>query len=167
MSTAITPQIVPPQAVVPSAATYLNLRQISFVHKYLECKVLWRAAQLAGYAGDMNTLAVTASWLIKNPKIQAYYLECLRTMQVTPDETLAEIGAIARSPWREHIDVKVDDDGNTVSAQLKLSDKLKALELAGKAHGLFIERSESINLNLNVNRDDLFSLLQQSLDGID
>jgi phage terminase small subunit len=150
-----------------SAACALSPRQISFVHNYLECRVRYKAAELAGYSGDMQTLAVTANELLKNPKVQAYYLECLRTMQVTPDETLAEIGAIARSPWREHIDVKVDDDGNTVSAQLKLSDKLKALELAGKAHGLFIERSESINLNVNVGRDDLFALLQQSLEDID
>ena len=148
MSTALTPEIVSSQLPPQSAASLLNLRQKSFIDNLLECKVKWRAAQLAGYNGDMNTLAQTANDLLKLPKIRAYYDECLESLSLNPQRILAELGDIGGAPWREFVTVKVDDEGNTVEAQLRLQDKLKALELAGKYHRMFADKVETeVSLN--------------------
>lgn len=146
MSTKIVQSAQSSVAALPSslsAAVELNPRQISFVENYLECRVLWKAAQLAGYSGDMNACAVQANELINNPKVLVYYGERLKSLQVSAEETLAEIGQIARSPWEKHVAVKYNDTGEVVQAQLRLQDKLKALELAGKYHKLLGDRVES------------------------
>ena len=126
-----------------TSASDLNLRQKSFVDNLLVCKVKWKAVELEGYNGDMNTLAQTANDLLKLPKIQVYYNECLEQMACSPHEVLAEIGEIARAPWKEFVEVVYDDEGNVIPAQLKLNEKLKALELAGKYHRMFVDKVET------------------------
>ena len=138
-------QVLEAQAVtvIAPAASFLNFRQKSFVDNLLVCKIKWRAAELAGYNGDRNTLAQTANDLLKLPKIQAYYNECLESLSINPTEILAEIGEIARAPWKEFVDIVYDDEGNVIPAQVKLNEKLKALELAGKHHRMFADRVET------------------------
>jgi hypothetical protein len=145
VSTAITPEVVNhPQPPIRSAALDLNLRQKSFVDYYIEVKVGWKAAQLAGYSGDQNALCAIASENLRKPNIAAYYQERLAELAVSSNEVLAELGEIARAPWKEFVTIKTDPKtGAVLYAQLRLQDKLKALELAGKGHGLFTERVES------------------------
>lgn len=137
-------EIVNYGALEQSAALNLNPRQISFVDHYLDCKVMWKAAELAGYSGNKNTLHAVAWENLQKPAIKAYYEERLRAIQVSADEVLAELGEIAR--------FRVAEMGEKCA--VRPTDKLKALELAGKAHGLFIERSESVNVNISVMGED-------------
>lgn len=66
---------------------------------------------------------------------------------ISKNEVLEELTQIAECDWREFIEIKFGKDGETLNANLKLSDKLKALELAGKYHKLFTEKVEhSFNL---------------------
>lgn len=116
-----------------SAALNLNLRQKSFVDHYLEVKVGWKAAQLAGYDGERNTLMSIATENLRKPAIKAYYEEKLSELAISSSEVLAELGDMAR------FDVK--NAGK--DAPIRAVDKLKALELAGKYHKLFTERVES------------------------
>lgn len=132
MSTALTaPETVTP-APFRSAALDLNLRQKSFVDNYIEVKIGWKAAELAGYSGDRFQLAVVASENLTKPNIRAYYEERLAEMAISPSEVLAEVGAVAR------FDVINNPDG-----PIRAQDKLKALELAGKGHRLFTDRTET------------------------
>jgi hypothetical protein len=135
VSTALTELNNPLQstATVPSrsAALDLNIRQKSFVDNLMQLKVGWKAAEAAGYSGDNATLRSTASDLLTNPNVRAYYEERLAEMAVSSTEVLAELGEIAR--WN------LSDEKSPVRA----ADKLKALELAGKYHRLFVDRVET------------------------
>ena len=132
MSTAITPDVVNhPQASIRSAALDLNIRQKSFVDYYIEVKVGWKAAQLAGYSGDRMALSAIASENLKKPNIAAYYEERLAELQISSTEVLAEIAALAR------YDIVENPRG-----AVRAVDKLKALELAGKYHKLFDQPAE-------------------------
>lgn len=133
MSTALQAEPVNYARLETSAALNLNPRQIAFVHHYLEVRVAWKAAELAGYAGEMNGLSATASNLLRNPRVQAYYLEKLKEMQVSSDEVLAELGEVARFPIAEMGEKCV----------VRPDHKLKALELAGKFHRLFVDKVET------------------------
>jgi hypothetical protein len=85
-------------------------------------------------------------------------------MHCSGDEVLAEIGEIARAPWEKFIEVKHAESGEVIPSILKLSDKLKALELAGKAHALFVEKTET-NLSESAGEklaEQFFNLLQQA-----
>jgi hypothetical protein len=132
MSTAFTPEIVSSALPQVSAASFLNLRQKSFIDNYIECKVLWRAAELAGYNGNQNTLAQTANDLLKVPKVRAYYEERLQEMHLSSSEVLAEIAIVGR------YDVITNPTG-----PVRATDKLKALELAGRYHKLFSDKSDT------------------------
>jgi hypothetical protein len=146
VSTALTELNSPPQSTTAtpsrSAALGLKPRHISLVDNYLEYKVLWKAAELAGYTGSHQTLAQTARDTLNLPEVDAYYRERLQQMAVSADEVLAELGDIARAPWKDFIEVKYGEDGQVINAQLKLNEKIKALELAGKGHRLWAERVE-------------------------
>ena len=120
-----------------SAALNLNPRQISFVHRYIEVKVGWKAAKLAGYSGNRDTLSAIASENLKKPSILLYYNELLREMHISSDEVLAELGQIARAQVSK-------------KSVVKPVDKLKALELAGKHHKLFVDKIEA-ETNLSEN----------------
>ena len=113
-------------------------RQISFVDNYLELKVGWKAAEAAGYSGNRFQLSSIASENLSKPNILAYYAERLRLLQVSSDEVLAEIGAVARIPLDAEIQAKTG---------VRVNDKLKALELAGKVHRLFAEKDTEISLS--------------------
>jgi hypothetical protein len=151
-------------APIQSVALKLTIRQKSLVDNLLECKDRWKAAELAGYTGNRTTLSQTAYETLKLPHVQAYYAERLQAMHCSGDEVLAEIGEIARAPWEKFIDIKHSESGEVIPSILKLSDKLKALELAGKAHALFVEKTET-NLSDSAGEkiaEQFFNLLQQA-----
>ncbi len=97
-----------------------------------------QAARLAGYEGDDNTLAVTASQLLRNHKVMDAIALRLKPLQITADEVVREISEIAKAPWGEFITVKTKKNGE-VDVRMQLSDKLKALELAGKYRGILAD----------------------------
>lgn len=115
-------------------ATHLTERQRKFIDAYLgPAKGKGsKAARMAGYTGNPNTIGGTAHGLLKNPKIQAAMEE--RRNQVSEgmgvDELVALWSRIAR------------DEGETTQ------NRLRAAEYLGKMRGVFIEKS--INANVNV-----------------
>ncbi len=64
------------------------------------------------------------------------------------NEVLSELSAIAKADWKDFLEIRRDKEGEIISATLKLSDKIKSLELLGKYHKLFSER---LDLNVQVN----------------
>src|SRR6185503_5306860 len=96
------------------------------------------SARVAGYEGNDNVLGVTAHRLLKKPKIKAAIDERLGALHVhmTGEEALAELARSGRADWREFLEIRTGKNGETVSATLRLGDKLKALELIGKYHSL-------------------------------
>jgi hypothetical protein len=142
------------EAPFVSAAQALNLRQKSFVDNLLQVKIKWKAAELAGYSGDMYSLAVTANNLLNNPKVQAYYNECLESMACSPHEVLAEIGEIAKYSL---------DSIALEGSPVRTPDKLKALELAGKYHKLFTDRVETEVANPQAIAQQTISLLREAM----
>src|SRR5687767_13370369 len=65
-----------------------------------------KAARLAGYAGDDNVLAMTASRLLRKDKVSGFIEARLTAAKMTADEVLMELGDIARAPWKEFLEVK-------------------------------------------------------------
>jgi hypothetical protein len=90
------------------------------------------------------------SWVERAKAYDAHLDEIRRTAReqsiakqarkiMSADEVRAELTEIAEAPWREFIEVKMAD-GEVLTAQLKLGDKLKSLELMGKNHKLFTDK---------------------------
>ena len=96
----------------------LTNKRIVFVEEYLSC---WNASEAARRAGYKHP-GSQGHALLQIPEIQAYIKLRLADMQMSADEVLNRLADHAR------------DDSKGVS--------LKALELVGKHHRLFIERQE-------------------------
>jgi hypothetical protein len=86
------------------------------------------AARLAGYTGEKQQLASTASTLLRNPVIRNKINEHLSVFSMSAPEILSELTTIAKFPVEEYTDPRM------------LTNKLKALELLAKHHGLLVER---------------------------
>jgi phage terminase small subunit len=106
------------------------------------------AARAAGYSGDDNALSQRGFELVHNPKIAELIGVRVQEAVMRANEVLSELSAIAKADWQNFLEIRRDKDGETVSATLKLSDKIKSLELLGKYHKLF---SEKIDLSVEVN----------------
>lgn len=119
----------------------LTYRQKLFVDNYL---VYGEAAKAAVAAGFSPHRANQQGYqLLQKPHIQKYIEERLNQSAMTANEVLAELADIAKSEWRDFIELVYDKDGTVVEAKIRLSDKIKALELLGKNHKLFTDRVES------------------------
>jgi phage terminase small subunit len=106
------------------------------------------AARMAGYSGDDNALSSRAFELMRNPKIAELIGVRVQEAVMLSNEVLSELSAIAKADWQNFLEIRHDKEGEIISATLKLSDKIKSLELLGKYHKLFSER---LDLNLQVN----------------
>jgi phage terminase small subunit len=105
------------------------------------------AARMAGYSGDDNVLSQRGFELVRNPKIAELIGVRVREATMAADDVLSEISAIAKAGWQDFLEIRRDKEGDIISATLKLSDKIKALELLGKYHKLFSDRID-VDLNL-------------------
>lgn len=125
-------------------------RQKRFAQEYLiDCNAT-QAAIRAGYSEKYaNT---NARKLLQNTTIQKYIQELRgereKRVQVTQDEVIRELAAIALLPL---------ESNEILSNLVKVSDKLKSLELLGKHFGLFVDKVEQkteltdgINVNIKV-----------------
>jgi phage terminase small subunit len=93
-----------------------------------------KAAVAAGYAPSTGP-----SKLLHHPVIRARINAHLEAMSMSSQEVLAELTEVARRDLSECIEVRTTSKG-VVTARMDASAKMKALELLGKAHGLFAER---------------------------
>ena len=128
--------------------TKLTQRQRLFVEAYLANPNGREAARAAGYSGDDNALSTRAFELMRNPKIAELIGVRVEEAVMRSNEVLSELSAIAKADWQDFLEIRRDKDDEIISATLKLSDKIKSLELLGKYHKLFSER---VDLNLQVN----------------
>lgn len=125
----------------------LSLKQRKFVDAYLG-KANGngtKAAQLAGYQGSAKSLGAIASQNLAKLGIVAEIQKTLRTV-MTSEAVLQELSEIARAECREPV---------------RVSEKLKALDLMGKHHSIF---NESMNVTVeHLDQEDLAIILQQAL----
>lgn len=122
----------------PAGQPRLSARQKAFIDAYLGAARLnaTAAARIAGYrdpeqAGYENK---------RKQEVRARIEERLEEEALSAGEVLAELAAVARMDWREAVQVRLDGRGEVVEARLELRDKVRSLELLGKAYGLFMER---------------------------
>ncbi len=128
----------------------LTQRQRLFVEAYIgACNGNAReSARAAGYSGDDNALSQRGFELVRNPKIAELIGVRVQEAVMRANEVLSELSAIAKADWQNFLEIRRDREGDIISATLKLSDKIKSLELLGKYHKLFSDR---VDLNVQVN----------------
>lgn len=143
----------------------LNDKQELFINEYLKCFNATRAAIAAGY--KETSARDAGSRLLTNTDIHARVQERLAEAAMTANEVLFHLTEIARGD----MDNLVDTNGNPdiVSArannktrlikkirsrsitteesdinetEIETHDRIKALELLGKAHRLFVDKTE-------------------------
>lgn len=114
--------------------------------------------RLAGYVGHDSTLEQKGKELLKQPNIQyairkrAEIEERTNQLILTREERLVLLSAIARNADPHAIEEK-DSYGNIKDPEnIPMAQRLKAIELLGKAQGDF---SETLNINHNVTISDL------------
>lgn len=122
----------------PEGQPRLSARQKAFIEAYLGVARLnaTAAARIAGYrdpeqAGYENK---------RKQEVRARIEERLQEEALSKGEVLAELAAVARMNWREAVQVRLDERDEVVDARMELRDKVRSLELLGKAYGLFTER---------------------------
>lgn len=142
----------------------LTGKQKAFIDEYFVDFNATRAAQRAGYGGNENTLANIGSTNLIKPKIARHIAERFQAQCMTADECLARLGKQARADLGDYIDIagyvdleRLKQDGLTdlikkykvtrtqlrgIRVEIEIHDQQRALELIGKAHGLFRERHE-------------------------
>ncbi len=114
----------------------LTTKQQLFAEAYLANPNATAAARKAGYKGTANALGVIGNKMLRNTKIASLVQKRIAKAVMSADEVLAELSDIGKSEWRDHIEVRYKDDG-TIDVQMRLTDKIKALDLVGKYHNLF------------------------------
>ena len=122
--------------------TKLTTKQRLFVEAYLVSANATEAARKAGYKGNDNTLKQVGSENLAKPYIRDLVEKRVDDAAMSANEVLQELALIAKCDWQDFVEVRRDKFGDVIDASLKLSDKLKALELIGKHHKLFTDRIE-------------------------
>lgn len=116
-----------------NGAMPLNDRQRKFCELYAATGNASKAAVGAGYSP--KSAATNADKLLKNTKVQAYLQKIARPAQSARIATAEERQAF----WTDVMYGRVkDDEGNLP----RMSDRLKASELLGKAQADFVDRVE-------------------------
>jgi phage terminase small subunit len=140
----------------------LTDKQRLFVSHYVACLNATRAAELAGYAGSRNVLAVTGHENLRNPKIRAEIDAALAEAAMPASEVLARLTAQARGTLADvirprgrgyGIDFKHAEEMGALdlvkkytktdkSVSVELYDAQAALALLAKHHKLLVDRTE-------------------------
>jgi phage terminase small subunit len=99
------------------------------------------AAQIAGYAGDRNTLHAMGSENLRKPTILAYMRA--RAMAVmSTHELMEQLAQVIRRDEMEYAQEYRNKLGHVVAVRIDLNGKVKAIELMMKAHGMLTEKVE-------------------------
>lgn len=135
----------------------LTPRQLLFCEYTLQMFNGTQSSKLAGYEGDNDNIhAVNAHRLLRMDKIRKYLSKRYDDVSMKSDEVMARIATVARASlsdfMKEHgvIDWdKVKDEGYAISkithtkgqkSRIEIEGRLRALELIGKYHGVFVEK---------------------------
>jgi len=95
--------------------------QKNFIYEYCKCLRPKLAAERAGYKGNARTLSAVGVENLAKPSIKAAIEQLFVDYAMSAGEVVHRIGVLAK------------DEEEVV----KPNDKLKALELIGKVHGVF------------------------------
>ena len=134
----------------------LRNKQKAFVEGYLRCWNATEAAREAGYSP--RTAKSIGSENLTKPDIQAEIINRLREHHMSSDEALMLLSDIARADISDFIADNgsinweaVRKNGRLIKkikhikgqhSEIELHDSLRALEMIGKFHRLFLERYE-------------------------
>jgi phage terminase small subunit len=149
----------------------LTGQQRDFVYEYLKTWNASKAARRAGYSP--GTCDVQGSKLLSNQRIQAALIPMMRSLHLTPDRVMADLGAVAGTdisdflaldeegkPTLDFDPEKVAANGHLVKSlernkygyKLELHDRHKALELMARILRMTGDQPTSqVNIQFNVN----------------
>jgi len=119
----------------------LTTKEQAFILAYIG-RARFNATEAARQAGYSEKGAKRQGFDNKrNPTIAARIADELKARSLTADEVLAELRDVGTAEWRDFLTIKTDPrTGDVVDVKMDLSNKVKALELLGKAHGIFTDR---------------------------
>lgn len=128
-------------------AEKLTPKEKAFVEYYLgEAKFNGaEAARRAGYSE--KTAKEIASQNLTKLHVLAYMREIQASAGINEFQTLQELADVGYSPWKHHVQVIYDHEGNEKDCILQLRDKVKALEILSKIQRLNIDTHEITGKN--------------------
>jgi len=125
-----------------------NIRHERFALGIAQGKPASTAYADAGYKARGNAAEASASKLLRNPKVKARVeqlaAELTREAIATAEEVQQLLTVVARGEYRpgeEVLDEHVTPKGLVVSARVSWRERIKALELLGRARGVFLPAS--------------------------
>lgn len=117
----------------------LTLKQEAFIAAYLGAAHgnATEAARMAGYSKPRQS----GSENLSNPVISARVAAKVESLGFSADAVLQELASVAFAPWIDFVEVVGRaKDGEVTKVRSDIGSKVKALELLGKYHQLFVER---------------------------
>ena len=144
----------------------LTGKQAKFVEEYLQDFNATRAAQRAGYSGNLNTLAAIGSENLRKPNIAQAIKVRLQESAMSADEVLQRLAEQARGVSDSYIGesgeldiVQLKRDGKAHlikrvrdtrhGRDYEFYDAQRALDLIGKHFALFVDRTTNLNVDLS------------------
>jgi len=164
----------------------LTNKQKAFVEEYLCDFNATRAAERAGYGGGDNVLGAQGSRLLKNVKIAKRISARLAESAMSADEVLARLADQARANIADFVTLnqetgepRVDLRGvggktrliksiqqTAHGVRVELYDAQSALALIGKHHALFVDRQQSLNIDVAALTDEQLERIANGEDPI-
>lgn len=142
------------------AESTLTTKQEAFVAAYLGAAHgnATEAARMAGYKNPGQQ----GHALLKKHEISARVAKHVETAIASADDVLRELADVAFADWREFVEVlSRDRDGRPQKVKMDLTNKVKALELLGKYHALFVEKQQ---VDINIREHRVIGIAQVELD---
>jgi phage terminase small subunit len=131
----------------------MTARQERFIREYLVDLCASKAARRAGYS--IKNARSIGCRLLRHPEIQGKVAKAMEaekaSCQLRREQVLEELKTVAFAPASD-----------ASGAELKVAQKLKALELLGKHLGMFGSREEPV-----VEENDLLERLMEDMEDMD
>lgn len=140
----------------------LTTKQEAFVAAYLGAAHgnATEAARMAGYKAPNKQ----GPRLLVNVGIASRVAQHVSKQIATADDVLRELADVAFADWREFVTVRTNPrSGLPVDVKMDLTNKVKALELLGKYHSLFVEKQQ---IDVNIREHRVVGIVQADLDAM-